>query len=87
MSESMSNVIPSSVQPGDIVQMRKPHPCGSDRWQVYRIGADIGIRCLGCNRRVMLDRATFNKRLKKIIDPHLGIEPEDEKSSLKGDAR
>ena len=47
--------------------MRKPHPCGSDLWEIYRIGADIGLRCLGCDRRVMLTRSVFVKRLKKIV--------------------
>lgn len=52
---------------GDTVQMRKKHPCGSDVWVIYRIGADIGMRCTGCDRRVMLARSVFNKRLKQII--------------------
>ncbi|MBZ0295365.1 MAG: DUF951 domain-containing protein [Anaerolineae bacterium] len=55
------------INPGDRVQMRKPHPCGSDEWIIYRVGADIGIRCVGCNRRVMLPRSEFNKRLKKVL--------------------
>jgi hypothetical protein len=54
------------VHIGDEVQMRKPHPCGGDRWLVTRIGADIGLQCLTCQRRVMLDRGTFNRRVKKI---------------------
>ena len=52
---------------GDLVQMRKTHPCGSDRWTVIRVGADIKIRCSGCSRIVMMDRADFMKRMKKII--------------------
>jgi hypothetical protein len=55
------------VHIGDEVQMRKPHPCGGDRWLVTRIGADIGLQCLTCQRRVMLDRGTFNRRVKKIV--------------------
>ncbi len=58
---------PASVQVGDVVEMRKVHPCGSNRWQVYRIGADIGLRCLGCERRVMLPRRQFDKAVKKWI--------------------
>ncbi|MEP7287716.1 MAG: DUF951 domain-containing protein [Chloroflexota bacterium] len=57
----------ADIQVGDIVQTRKLHPCGSDRWQVYRIGADIGMRCLGCERRVMLARRQFEKSVKKLI--------------------
>ena len=52
---------------GDIVQMRKTHPCGSDRWTVIRVGADVKIRCLGCGRIVMMDRADFVKRMKKVV--------------------
>ena len=52
---------------GDLVQMRKMHPCGSDRWTVIRVGADIKIRCMGCSRIVMMDRADFNKRMKKVL--------------------
>ena len=51
----------------DVVQMRKTHPCGSDRWTVIRIGADIKIKCLGCSRIVMMDRETFLKRRKKVL--------------------
>ncbi len=59
--------MPFDVQIGDIVQTRKTHPCGSNRWQVYRIGADIGLRCLGCQRRVMLTRRAFEKAVKKRV--------------------
>lgn len=53
---------------GDTVQMRKAHPCGSDRWEIIRTGADIKIKCLGCGRIVMLDRPEFEKRVKKILE-------------------
>jgi hypothetical protein len=53
---------------GDRVRMRKPHPCGGKEWEVTRIGADIGIRCLTCGRRVMLPRSKFEKQLKAILD-------------------
>lgn len=60
---------------GDIVQMRKPHPCGSDLWTVIRTGADIKIRCKGCNRIVMMDRETFFKRRKRLVQrPEEGLE-------------
>ena len=41
---------------GDVVRMRKTHPCGNDQWEVVRLGADIGIRCLKCGRRVLMPR-------------------------------
>ena len=52
---------------GDLVQMRKSHPCGSAEWVVVRTGADIKIKCQGCGRVVMLERGEFEKRLKKIV--------------------
>jgi hypothetical protein len=55
------------VQVDDLVRLRKPHPCGSFEWRVVRIGADIGIKCQVCGRRVLLDRRTFNKRVKTVI--------------------
>ena len=55
------------IRLGDIVQMRKTHPCGSDQWKIIRIGADIKMKCLGCGRIVMLERAVFVKRRKKIL--------------------
>ena len=55
------------IRLGDRVRMRKTHPCGSDEWTVIRIGADIKIKCLGCGRIVMLERAVFTKRRKKTI--------------------
>ena len=51
----------------DIVQMRKTHPCGSDQWSVIRIGADIKVKCLGCGRIVMMERADFVRRRKKVL--------------------
>ena len=57
------------IRLGDLVKMRKTHPCGSDEWSVIRIGADIKIKCLGCGRIVMMDRADFLKRRKTVIQP------------------
>lgn len=51
----------------DVVRLRKPHPCGSTDWTVVRVGADIGLRCHGCGRRVMLPRRTLEKRLKSFV--------------------
>ena len=52
---------------GDIVQMKKQHPCGSYEWEVLRLGADIKIKCVGCGRLVMLPISKFQKGVKKII--------------------
>jgi len=51
----------------DVVQLRKPHPCGGYVWQVVRVGADIGLKCQTCGHRVLLSRRDFEKRLKKTI--------------------
>jgi len=52
---------------GDIVELRKQHPCGSREWEVMRTGADFRIKCLGCLHQVMLPRPKFEKSVKKII--------------------
>lgn len=52
---------------GDIVEMKKQHPCGSKEWEVTRIGADFKIKCLGCEHQVMLPRTKFEKSVKKVI--------------------
>ena len=52
---------------GDIVQMKKQHPCGSKEFEVIRLGADIKIKCVGCGRIVMIPRSKFQKDAKKVI--------------------
>ncbi|MBR4261969.1 MAG: DUF951 domain-containing protein [Bacilli bacterium] len=51
---------------GNIVTMKKVHPCGSSDWEIIRLGADIKIKCCGCGRVVMLPRIEFNKKIKKV---------------------
>ena len=53
---------------GSIVVMKKQHPCGTNKWEITRVGADIKIKCLACNREIMLSRMDFNKRIKKVIE-------------------
>ena len=55
------------IQLGDVVQMKKGHPCGGNEWLVIRTGADIKIRCRKCERVVMMDRVVFLKRVKKTV--------------------
>jgi len=52
---------------GTKVVMKKQHPCGSNEWEITRVGADVKIKCLKCGRVIMLPRIEFNKKLKKII--------------------
>jgi hypothetical protein len=55
------------IQMGDVVRLRKPHPCGGYEWQVVRLGADIGIVCQTCKHRVLLSRGEFGKRVKTLV--------------------
>ena len=55
------------VQVGDILEMKKPHPCGSRRFLVLRSGMDVKIRCTGCGHEVMVPRVKAEKNIKKII--------------------
>ena len=55
------------IKLGDVVRLKNRHPCGSDQWQVVRLGADIGLECLKCQRRVLLERSTFERRVKALI--------------------
>ncbi len=55
---------------GDRVQLRKKHPCGSDTWTVVRLGADIGLVCDGCGRRVLLERRVLRQRMKQLLPPN-----------------
>lgn len=52
---------------GDIVKMKKKHPCGNDEWEVLRTGMDFRIRCIKCSRQVWLPRPDFEKSVKKIV--------------------
>jgi len=55
------------VKPSDVVRLRKAHPCGSYEWEVVRVGADIGLKCLKCQRRVLLARGVFERRMKEFV--------------------
>jgi len=51
----------------DVVRLRKPHPCGGYDWKIVRLGADIGLECLQCKRRVLLTRRELFRRLKAVL--------------------
>jgi len=55
------------IMAGDIVRLRKKHPCGCDQWLVFRVGADIGIKCQKCHRRVLLERSVFERRVSSFV--------------------
>ena len=51
----------------DVVQTRKPHPCGGDTWRIVRLGAEIGLRCTTCGRKVLLPRAELERRMRCFV--------------------
>lgn len=51
---------------GQLVEMKKPHPCGENRWEILRVGMDFRLRCMGCGRQVMVPRKVVEKKAKKI---------------------
>lgn len=57
----------TNYQLGTKVIMKKQHPCGANEWEIIRLGADVKIKCLNCNRSLFMPRVEFNKKIKKII--------------------
>lgn len=51
----------------DVVEMKKPHPCGKNEWKIIRLGMDIRIKCEGCQHSVMIPRREFVKKMKKVL--------------------
>ncbi len=62
-----NRIVLPELRLNDVVRMRKAHPCGSFEWKVVRMGADIGLECLGCQRRVILSRRELAQKLKLIL--------------------
>ena len=61
--------MPMDIQVGDVLEMKKSHPCGSNEWQVLRIGMDFKLRCVGCGREMMIPRSKTEKSVKQIKKP------------------
>ena len=55
------------IQLGDILEMKKPHPCGEKRWKVLRTGADFRLKCMGCGHEVMIARFKAEKKVRQVI--------------------
>jgi hypothetical protein len=72
------------IKIGDLVRMKKKHPCGGDQWRVTRVGADIGIRCQKCQRRVLLERGVFERRVKVVLLEGSGVIGEGKKGVAYG---
>ncbi|WP_300417441.1 DUF951 domain-containing protein [uncultured Oscillibacter sp.] len=51
----------------DLVELKKPHPCGSTRWEILRVGMDIKLRCQGCGHELMLPRSKAEKSIRKVL--------------------
>lgn len=59
--------MPEKFNVGDVVKMRKPHPCGSDLWVITRVGMDFKIKCQGCEHLVMLPRTKFERMVRAVV--------------------
>jgi len=70
------------IRMGEVARMRKPHPCGSLEWEVVRLGADIGIRCYRCSRRVLIPRSQFLRQVKQLVraGPPAGAQPNSDEA-------
>lgn len=62
------SILKKEFQLNDIVEMKKQHPCGENKWKVIRMGMDIRIKCQGCDHSVLIPRRKFEKNLKKVIE-------------------
>lgn len=80
-----SEPIPFSI--GDRVRLKKPHPCGSHDWTVVRLGADIGLTCESCGRRVLLPRRELERRLKTFLFRADDIEADEERPLQETESR
>ena len=67
--------MPMDIRVGDLLTMRKKHPCGSDAWKVLRVGMDFRLRCQGCGHEVMIPRSKAEKSLKSVLRPEEFPEP------------
>ncbi len=63
----MSPKSPMTLHVGDVVELRKAHPCGGRTWRILRVGADIGIECQTCRRYIMLPRKRFESQVKRLV--------------------
>lgn len=68
------------IRMGDVLRLKRKHPCGGFEWDVVRTGADIGLRCRTCDRRVMLDRATLRRRAERVIERGPPLDPTIERA-------
>ena len=60
-------VVSTEFKVGDVVRMKKAHPCGSSNWEITRTGMDFGLRCCGCGHHVMMPRTKFAKAVREVL--------------------
>ena len=65
---------------GDVIRMRRKHPCGGFDWEIVRLGADVGLRCRMCGRRVLMDRSTLVRRAREVLERGPALDPEIERA-------
>lgn len=75
---------PMDLRMGDVVRLRKKHPCGGFDWEIVRLGGDIGLRCLLCQRRIILERPVLRRRIRQFVSHGEALSPEMERA-LYGD--
>lgn len=68
--------MPLDLRVDDVLQLKKPHACGENAWQVYRVGGDIGLRCLKCRRMVMLPRLKVERRVRRVTRGDAVLKPD-----------
>ncbi len=68
LKKGVAKLVEKEFGLNDVVQMKKPHPCGENKWRIIRMGMDIRIKCLGCSHSVMLPRREFTKKMKKVLE-------------------
>lgn len=64
--------MPAPYGLGDIVELRKPHACGHNRWQIIRMGMDIRVKCQHCGHSVLIPRVKFNRALRQVLESAAG---------------
>ena len=69
-----SEIKPGDLKPGDIVRLKKAHPCGGFHWRVNRVGGDIGLRCQTCDHYILVPRFKILRRIRGISRPSPGVD-------------
>jgi len=78
---------PMDLRMGDVVRLRKKHPCGGFDWEIVRLGGDIGLRCLLCQRRIILERPVLRRRIRQFVSRGEALSPEVERALYGGAGR